>query len=194
MKKFIVFLALLLSINFLQAQKTKAYRLLSPDGKFQISVVTGETISWSVQKEAQSIIAPSSVTITLSNGEVLGKDPKVSSVKKSAVNETINTVVYKKIRLKIIVTSLRLPVREAMELFSVLMTMELLTVFLHNGKKNYKYNQSRTHLILIKIIQLLFRIQVICGKGKDTPVRLRNFIQKQNCQLLIRIHLVTCLY
>ena len=58
------------------AQSGKIYHVKSPDGKIDVAVSVGKTISWMVKHESNEIITPSTVSMTLDNGEVLGADQK----------------------------------------------------------------------------------------------------------------------
>jgi alpha-glucosidase len=91
-----LFSLLLLCITIGIAHAQKAYNLKSPDGKISLSINVGLVISWSVKHESTQVIAPSTVSLTLSTGEVLGKNVSVSSSKTSSVNNTISSPVYKK--------------------------------------------------------------------------------------------------
>jgi len=70
--------------------------LKSPNGKIEMALESGVKISWSVKHENTIVIAPSSISLTLGNGVVLGKNAKVISVKNSNVNSSFDTPLYKK--------------------------------------------------------------------------------------------------
>lgn len=70
--------------------------LKSPNGKIGMALESGVKISWSVKHENTIVIAPSSISLTLGNGVVLGKNAKVISVKNSNVNSSFDTPLYKK--------------------------------------------------------------------------------------------------
>jgi alpha-glucosidase len=78
------------------AQSEKTYHLKSPDGKIDLTVSAGQTISWSVKHEHTEVILPSSVSILLDNGGVLGKNAAVIASKTLSVNQFLNTPFYKK--------------------------------------------------------------------------------------------------
>jgi alpha-glucosidase len=94
--KVLILLCLIFSIGTALAQPGKTYQVKSPDGKVSIEVTTGTAVSWSVKHEDTEVILPSVISMTLNNGEVLGKN---AVVKKSAAitnNTTIITPIYKK--------------------------------------------------------------------------------------------------
>ena len=78
------------------AQKTKVFHAKSPDGKINLYRRTAAKISWSVMHESNIIIAPSTISLTLGNGEVLGDQSRYYFGKNISVNHVINTPVYKK--------------------------------------------------------------------------------------------------
>ncbi len=68
----------------------------SPNGKIDLALESGAKISWSVKHENTVVIAPSIISLTLGNGEVLGNNAKVISTKNSKVNTAFETPIYKK--------------------------------------------------------------------------------------------------
>ncbi len=68
----------------------------SPNGKIDMALESGAKIAWSVKHENTTVIAPSTISLTLDNGVVLGNNAKVTSIKKSKVNSSFNTPIYKK--------------------------------------------------------------------------------------------------
>lgn len=88
--------AVLLIANVGWAQKPKVFQLASPDNKIQVTVTVTEKITWAVQHEGQTILAPSPMALQLAGDEQLGVNPKLISAKQQVINETISTVAYKK--------------------------------------------------------------------------------------------------
>lgn len=68
----------------------------SPNGKIDMALEISEKISWSVKHENTEVIAPSTISLTLGSGVVLGTNAKVISTKKSKVNASFATPFYKK--------------------------------------------------------------------------------------------------
>jgi len=81
-------------------QKEKYYKLASPDNKLQVNISAGEAIRWSVTQGGQAIITPSAISLELSTGEKLGSKVSIVSAKTEFINETINTVAYKKDKIE----------------------------------------------------------------------------------------------
>ena len=93
------FLFFVLPAFELNAQKN--FTISSPDGNIQLKVDAGTKLQWSVTHQSQTIIAPSSISLTLQTGEVLGADPKIRTLptigaKSENINNKITAVNYKK--------------------------------------------------------------------------------------------------
>lgn len=82
------------------AQSEKTYHVKSPDGKIDITVSAGKTISWSVRHAETEVITPSAISMTLDNGDVLGKNAAVRSAKTTSADQTISTPIYKKDKVR----------------------------------------------------------------------------------------------
>ncbi|MEP6948513.1 MAG: glycoside hydrolase family 97 protein [Ginsengibacter sp.] len=96
MKKITTVAIIILTTLSLVAQKAKVFHVKSPDGKIDVTIDVTTKISWSAMHESNVIIAPSALSLTLGNGEVLGDNPKIISAKAASVNTIINTPIYKK--------------------------------------------------------------------------------------------------
>ena len=98
MKKFLLFLMTLLSVcSSIQA---KIYTVTSPDGVNEMNVSVSDKVQWSVNHRGREIIKPSIISMTLSNGQILGDSPRVKSAKVSKVDETITPLFYRKTEIK----------------------------------------------------------------------------------------------
>ena len=96
MKNIAAWLIIVLSSFSVSAQKLKSFQLKSPDGKITAIINVTKGLSWSVKHENTQVITPSAISLSLSNGEVLGKDAVISNSKLSSVQSNIPTVLYKK--------------------------------------------------------------------------------------------------
>lgn len=74
----------------------KSYQLQSPDRKLQTVVTVGDDVEFSLTHDGTEVLAPSAISMTLQNGEVLGAKPKVSKVTKGSVDKVIPSPFYKK--------------------------------------------------------------------------------------------------
>jgi len=87
---------LLLTVTVSLAQAAKELHVKSPDGKIDMSITNGGQVSWAVYQEGTPVITSSNIGLTLSDGEVLGQNPKVKSVKLTSVHHSFRTLFYKK--------------------------------------------------------------------------------------------------
>jgi len=94
-KRYLI-LPFILGFLFAHAQKQKTFELSSPNGKLKLAIHTGATVSWSLNDENSTMITPSTISMTLSDGKILGRNVKIISSQRSAVNDFIKTPFYKK--------------------------------------------------------------------------------------------------
>lgn len=92
----IVVLALLLSSSLLSAQKLQKFEVKSPDGNIVLNVESGAKLEWSVLHKGEQIIAPSAISLLLSDGTVLGDNATIRSAKRTEINTSFNAINYKK--------------------------------------------------------------------------------------------------
>lgn len=95
MKNISACLLVIISLT-VSAQKIKSFQLKSPDGKITVTVDATKNLSWAVKHENTQVIIPSAISLSLSNGEVLGRNVAISNSKISAVQSSISTTLYKK--------------------------------------------------------------------------------------------------
>ncbi|OCX54740.1 Retaining alpha-galactosidase [Mucilaginibacter sp. PPCGB 2223] len=87
---------LILIVMLSNAKPVHVLSVKSPDGKITLQLENDAQIKWSVSYEGIAVIAPSKISLTLNDGEVLGSNAVISSCKTLAVNNTIVTPIYKK--------------------------------------------------------------------------------------------------
>ena len=78
------------------AQKDKSYQLLSPDGNIRLNITAGKQLLWTVSQKGEPVIAPSSISIKLQSGEVLGNNVSITSSKIENINKPFAALNYKK--------------------------------------------------------------------------------------------------
>lgn len=101
MKKGIFFILSLLFFNATFSQEAqKDFVVTSPNGKIKVSILVNEKITWSVLHEKNQILAPSSISMTLDQNEVLGKNAVVLNSKREKVNTSFESPFYKKSTIK----------------------------------------------------------------------------------------------
>lgn len=74
----------------------KDYRILSPDGRTEVTVSVGQDLRWQVCRDGQTVILPSEMALILDDGTILGASPRVKSAKTDSVDKAIPTPVYHK--------------------------------------------------------------------------------------------------
>jgi alpha-glucosidase len=95
MKNITAYLLVIISLS-VNAQQLKSFQLKSPDGKITATIDAAKNLSWSVKHENTQVIIPSAISLSLNNGEVLGKNVAISNSKISSVQSNISTALYKK--------------------------------------------------------------------------------------------------
>ncbi|MEL7588088.1 MAG: glycoside hydrolase family 97 protein [Prolixibacteraceae bacterium] len=70
--------------------------LKSPNGNLQVNVEINDNVSFSVSHDQTEVVAPSPVSMTLTDGTVWGVNPKLKNKKSQRVNQKISTPIYKK--------------------------------------------------------------------------------------------------
>ncbi len=94
--RILLLLCTIFPLSVVLAQTGKTYQVKSPDGKVSIDIAAGAAVSWSVKHRGTEVILPSEISITLDNGEVLGKNAAIKKSVEASANETITTPIYKK--------------------------------------------------------------------------------------------------
>ncbi|MDR3695622.1 glycoside hydrolase family 97 protein [Mucilaginibacter sp.] len=96
----LLLLCLVLPLSFVSAQSAKIYHVSSPDGKINITVNAGANVTWSVKHGETEVILPSEISLTVNNGDILGKNVSVKKAATSSGDETFNTPFYKKAQVR----------------------------------------------------------------------------------------------
>ncbi|MCK3683546.1 glycoside hydrolase family 97 protein [Maribellus sp. YY47] len=87
----IVLLALIVS-----AVSAKDYTVSSPSGKLAVKVSVNEQVSYTVLLNGQEIVAPSTISMKISDGTVWGAKAKVKKAKTTSVSQELHPVVARK--------------------------------------------------------------------------------------------------
>lgn len=85
--------ALLLSAA---AATAKEYEVTSPDGQLKVIVNADKQLTWAVDHSGTQVITASPISLTLSDGKVLGAQPKVAKASRKSIDSQFETPVYKK--------------------------------------------------------------------------------------------------
>lgn len=95
MRKVVIFIMILVMSGGAFAVP-KTYSLLSPDKKLEVKITISDIITFSVIKNGVEIIAPSSISMTIDEDLVLGKNSTIVKSKNNSVNKIIPRVVKQK--------------------------------------------------------------------------------------------------
>lgn len=77
-----------------EAFAAKEYKLLSPNGKLDITITTEPQLAYSVKCDGEQILATSQIGLKIYEGANLGEKPIVKKVKRTSVNTEIATQFY----------------------------------------------------------------------------------------------------
>lgn len=86
----------MLFINFSFAQKKKDFSVNSPNGKIQVNISVNDKITWTISHEKDLILAPSTMSLTLGENVILGKNAVVLNSKKESIDASFDSPFYKK--------------------------------------------------------------------------------------------------
>ncbi len=77
-----------------EAFAAKEYKLLSPNGKLEITITAEPQLAYSVKCDGEQILATSQIGLKIYEGANLGEKPVVKKVKRTSVNSEIATQFY----------------------------------------------------------------------------------------------------
>ena len=111
MHKLMTILAAMLLVTTAWAAP-KTYELKSPDGRLKVEIKTGNGICYTLQHDSDLLLQESYVGMYMTDGTAYGENDKVVATSKRSVNETIETVMYKKSEVKDVFNELTLRFKE----------------------------------------------------------------------------------
>jgi alpha-glucosidase len=82
MKKTITTVLALFLIAPIFAQKKQDFKLVSPNGKIEVTISLSDKITWTITHEKGTVLSASSMSMTLNGVEILGKNPILLNSKK----------------------------------------------------------------------------------------------------------------
>ena len=100
MKRFLLLTTLALCATLTLGAAPKNYTLASPDGRLKATVELGEQISYTVEADGVQLLAPSQISMTLSDGKVYGGAAKLRKVSRTSVDQTYAAAVYKRSQVR----------------------------------------------------------------------------------------------
>lgn len=111
MHKLMTILAAMLLVTTAWAAP-KTYEMKSPDGRLKVEIKTGNGICYTLQHDSDLLLQDSYVGLYMTDGTAYGENDKVVATSKRSVNETIETVMYKKSEVKDVFNELTLRFKE----------------------------------------------------------------------------------
>ena len=100
MKKIGYFFLALLFMNLSFGQKKQDFVLTSPNGKIQVEIVIDNIITWTILHQKEVVLAPSPMSLTLDQNEILGKNSVLLNSKREKVTTSFESPFYKKSAIK----------------------------------------------------------------------------------------------
>lgn len=92
--------AILLLAAPLWVSAQKVVELKDPSGKVQVNVTVGNEIIYSVSHGGDIVVDASPISMTLTDGTIFGKEPRLSKKRTETKNQTIYPPIYKKKTIK----------------------------------------------------------------------------------------------
>jgi len=70
----------------------QSYSLSSPNNNIAVNISTGDDIRYSVSYNGNPVLLPTPVSLELTNGIILGKEPTITGVQRQTVNKTLKPI------------------------------------------------------------------------------------------------------
>ncbi len=86
----------------------KSFRLDSPDGRITTHIEIGDKLTYEILHDGQPLLAASPLSVSLTNGEVWGRNARLSGNRSRTVSQTIPSPFYKKAEIEDHYNELRL--------------------------------------------------------------------------------------
>ena len=97
MKKIISILVLTLALAL--GAQAKAYKVSSPSGQIKVTVNAGHYLSWEVEAFGEQVLEDSRISLSLSDGRVLGESKANPKASRRSNDQTLTDLVPTKHRL-----------------------------------------------------------------------------------------------
>ncbi|MCI0515590.1 glycoside hydrolase family 97 protein [candidate division KSB1 bacterium] len=86
-------LLLLYAATIINGQPLKTYTVQSPDKTIEVVVTVTDAITYMVTVDGKLVVAPSPISMTVGNNQVLGQKPVVSNVRRRTIGQQLTPVV-----------------------------------------------------------------------------------------------------
>lgn len=90
-----LFLLLALAGIVCESQAENEYMLRSPSGRLQTAVTAGETLTYDLSLDGRTLMEPSELALVLDDGTVWGRNPRVAKVRRTSVDTTLPSPLYR---------------------------------------------------------------------------------------------------
>ena len=97
MKHFLLALSLTLICGVAVA---KEYTVTSPDGHLSVTVNAGKTLTYSIERDGVSLIAPSTLSLTLKGGTVWGPETRFRKAVRRSMDVTLDAPLFKRAQVR----------------------------------------------------------------------------------------------
>lgn len=115
----------------------KEFRVQSPDGKMEATVVVGERITYTVSHEQVPVIQPSVISIQLKEGKSFGMQSTVKNARTATVDRQIDAPFYKRSKIRDHYNELTLGFKENFNLVFRAYNEGIAYRFVSTGKKDF---------------------------------------------------------
>jgi len=95
-RQLLLLFVFLITANCFSAPKLSKYIISSPDKQTVLQLELGTELQWSVINGGDTLLTPSVISMQLTDGTLLGKNPRIESIKREAINKIIFAVNYRK--------------------------------------------------------------------------------------------------
>ena len=136
MRTLFLIAALLCALPSLFAQKE--YHLDSPDGKLTVTIRIDKQITYTLTEGKQTLVAPSPISVQLSDGTAWGSNSRLKNVSNRKSNEVIPSPFYKRSEIKDIYNEMTLNFRERFSLIFRMYDEGMAYRFVSTGSKPFK--------------------------------------------------------
>ncbi len=98
MRRIIFAVLCMLSAGVLPAQKT--FTLASPDGKVTSTISVGDNLTYDIRVDDRQVLAPSAISMKLTDGTEWGVRPRIAGKKQTSINEEIASPLTRQATMK----------------------------------------------------------------------------------------------
>ena len=131
----------------------KLFKVQSPSGELSVEISVGKTVSWTVERAGVRVLEPSTISMTLDDGTVFGRDVKAKKPLKRSVDRVITPVCYRQGEVRDAYNELTIPCKEFSLVFRV-----------YDGGAAYRFVAARKAPFTVESEQAEFRLSEP-GKG-----------------------------